>query len=100
VPLVARLLTEMVRVEDPPVVIDDGENEAVMRLLDEVALSVTLWLEPVKTAVDTVVVVDPPMAAVPDVGVKVSEKSLGAFTVKVYVAVFVPEGAVPVTVKV
>ena len=81
--MVARLLTEIVRVEDPPVVIDEGENEPVMRLFDDVALSVTLWLEPVKTAVDTVVVVEPPATAVPEVGVKVSEKSLGAFTVKV-----------------
>ena len=81
-PLVARLLTEMVRVEDPPVVIDDGENEAVMRLFDVVALSDTLWFDPETTAVDTVVVVEPPMAAVPEVGVKVSEKSFGALTVK------------------
>ena len=78
----ARLFTEIVRVEDPPVVIDDGENEAVMRLLDEVALSVTLWFEPETTAVDTDVVVEPPMAAVPDVGVKVTEKSFGTLTVK------------------
>lgn len=69
--------------EDPPVVIVEGENEAVMRLLDVEALRVTLWFVPEVTAVDTVVVVEPPIAADPDVGFRVTEKLFGALTVKV-----------------
>lgn len=73
----------MVRVADPPVVTDEGDNEAVMRLFDVVALRVTLWEVPDTTAVDTVVVVEPPTAAVPDAGVRVTEKSFGTLMVKV-----------------
>ena len=80
--MLARLLTEIMRVDDPPVVLVEGVNESLIRLLDVVALSVTLWFDPATTAVDTDVVVEPPTVAVPNVGVRVSEKSLGAFTVK------------------
>jgi len=73
----------MLRVAEPPVVIDVVENEVVTRLFDEVALSVTVWLEPVTSAVDTVVAVEPPAEADPDVGLSETEKSLGAVTVKV-----------------
>jgi hypothetical protein len=83
VPFVVRLLAAMVSVAVPPVVMLVVENEAVMRLLEEVALSVTAWLEPVTTAVWTVEVVELPATVVPEEGLSVSEKSLGAFTVKV-----------------
>ena len=82
VPLVAREFTVIVIVALPPVVTVDDENDAVIRLDEVVALNVTLWFVPVTTAVCTVVVAVPPMTAVPEVGLRVTEKSFGTLTVK------------------
>ena len=76
-----RLLAVIVAVTEVPVVAELGENETD-KLPDElVALNEIVWLDPLVTAVETEVVVEPPARTVPELGLSAMEKSLGPFTV-------------------
>src|SRR5437899_2032624 len=76
-----------------------GLNEAVLPTGTPLAFSVTVWAEPLVTAVEIVDVALPPWTAETPLGLALIEKSLGAaVTVSVTVVVWVALGAVPVTV--
>src|SRR5215813_8879019 len=79
VPVVAVVLAVNVSVEDPPLVlIDDGLNDAVTPLGRPLAESVAVSALPEVSVVLTVVVVEPPWAIEPEVGLSLTEKSLPA----------------------
>src|SRR2546425_13115467 len=76
-----------------------GLNEAVAPAGTPLALSVTVWAEPLVTAVEIFDVALPPWTADTLAGFALIEKSLGAaVTVSVTVVLCVALGAVPVTV--
>ena len=62
-------------VDEPPLVTDAGENDAVTPLGRPLALSETVWAEPDVVAVDTVAVVPDPAVTVADDGLSEIEKS-------------------------
>jgi len=99
VPGVVPLPTLKVSVELPPAVMVGGLNEAVAPAGTPLALSVTVWAEPLVTVVEMVDVALPPWTADTLAGFALIEKSLGvAVTVSVTVVLCVALGAVPVTV--
>ena len=86
------------------IVLDDpddtlaGENDTVTPAGVEAPLNATLSLAPAVTAVVTPTDVEEPALTEPALAPRPSEKSLGASTVNEYVAVWVVEVPVPVTV--
>jgi hypothetical protein len=91
---------EIVSVDDPPAVTEDGENEAVTPLGRPLVPSETVCADPEVTAVETVAVVPDPAVTDLDVGLTESEKSFAAaaVTLSVTVAVCDPVDPVPVIV--
>ena len=76
VPLEILLRAVILAVTEVPVVAELGEK-LTDKLFDELcALNEIVWFDPLVTAVETVVVVDPPAVTVPDVGDSAIEKSL------------------------
>jgi hypothetical protein len=75
VPAGVELEVEIVIVDDPPAVTEDGENDAEAPLGRPLALSETVCAEPDVTAVETVALVPEPAVTVADVGLTEIEKS-------------------------
>ena len=99
VPVVARRLTVMVKVEDPAPVIDVGLKLVVTRLPCPVADSEIADLKPPVTAVLTVTCPDDPRVTVIDVGeAPIENPALVLVTVSVTLVVCTLLPAVPVTV--
>jgi hypothetical protein len=100
VPAAVELEVEIVSVDDPPAVTDEGENDAVAPLGRPLALSETVCAEPEVTAVETVALVPDPAVTEADVGLTDSEKSFAAagVTLSVSVAVCEPVDPLPVIV--
>jgi len=92
----------MLSVVDRPEVTEVDPKVAVTPAGAPLTLNATLWEVPEVVAVDTVELAELPWPTEADVGLKVMEKSFfgAAVTVSVMVAVWLPEVAVPVTVKV
>jgi hypothetical protein len=67
---------EMVRVDDPPDVTDDGLNDALAPLGRPEAENDTVCADPLVVAVATVVETEPPAVTEPEVGESATEKSL------------------------
>ena len=100
VPGTVELEVEIVSVDEPPAVTEDGENDAVAPLGRPLALSETVCAEPEVTAVETVAPVPDPAVTDADAGLTDSEKSFAAagVTLSVSVAVCEPVEPVPVIV--
>jgi hypothetical protein len=75
VPAAVELDVEIVIVDEPPLVTDDGEKVAVAPLGRPLALSVTVCAEPEVVAVETVALVPEPAVTVADDGLTEIEKS-------------------------
>ena len=91
--------TFTVIVDEPPAVTEVGLKLTVVPVWTPPALRLTVWAEPLVTAVEIVDVALPPCRAETLFGLAVIEKSLGAaVTVRATVVLWVALGAVPVTV--
>jgi hypothetical protein len=74
VPAGVELEVEIVSVDEPPLVTDAGENDAVAPLGRPLALSETVWADPDVVAVETVALVPDPAVTVADDGLTEIEK--------------------------
>lgn len=92
----------MLRVVERPEVTELDPKVAVTPAGAPLTLRATVWDVPEVVAVDTVELAELPWPTDADVGLKVMEKSFfgAAVTVSVMVALWLPEVAVPVTVRV
>ena len=92
----------MLRVVDLPEVTEPEPSVAVTPVGAPLTLKATVWDDPEVVAVEAVELAELPCPTEADVGLRVIEKSFfgAAVTVSVMVAVWVPEVAVPVTVRV